>query len=89
MCSLDEAVSARVVSTDSNVIDMVWFRKIFEGRNKGGTIIGDDFVKRTPTTDDVFEDPIAEGGGSFVSKVLPFGVGRKRTSTLDDVLETA
>ena len=78
----------RVVSTNSNMIDVVLFRQVFEGSDKGSTIVGDDFVKGAPATDDVFEDPIAKGDRSFTSKFSPFGVGRERTSTLDYVLET-
>ena len=79
----------RVVSADSNVVDMLVFRKVFESRNKGRTVVSNNFVQRTPVTDDIIKDPVAKGGRSFTSKVLPFGVCHKPALALDNVLETA
>ena len=76
----DKAIGMRVVSANSNVIDVVLFRKVFVGNNKGGTIVGDD---------DVFENPIAKGGHSFALKFSLFRVGHERASTLNNVLKTA
>jgi hypothetical protein len=54
---------------------MVSFQKVVEGGNEGGTIVSNDFIEGTPTTNDVFEDPVADGSGSFVAKVSPFWPG--------------
>ena len=75
MGSFNKSICTSLVSANSDVANVVLFCEIFEGCDKGRAIIGHDFIEGTPLTNDVFEDPIIEGCGIFLSKFLPFWIG--------------
>src|SRR5262245_38061753 len=85
VCSLDESVCARVVSADSNVVNMIFLGEVFDGLDKGSSVVGNDFEECAPSTENFFENPFAEGFRGFGAKLAELGVCRKRTTALDDV----
>ena len=71
---LDEPVRTRIVAANLNVVNMISFCEVIEGCDEGRPIIRYDFIEGSPSTNDVFEDPIAEGHGIFSPKFLPFWI---------------
>jgi hypothetical protein len=57
--SFNETIRSMVVSTDLNMVDFVTFREVIESFDEGSAVVSDDFVKRTPSAEKVFEDPIS------------------------------
>ena len=76
MTSLDEPVRTRIVAANSDVANMISFCEVIEGCDEGRPIIGYDFIEQSPSTNDVFEHPVAEGRGILSSKFSPLWIGR-------------
>ena len=68
MASFDEAVGARIVTTDSNMVNVISLGKILNRCDKSTTVVANDLVKRAPSADDVFEYPVAEGSRVFATR---------------------
>ena len=68
------AVSAFVVTRNANVVQMVLLGKMCDCFDDRGSVIGNDFVKSTPTTDDVFKYPFRDSVGIFSSEHSESGV---------------
>jgi hypothetical protein len=86
MRPFDEAIGSGIVATYANMSNVILLSEVFEGCDEGGTVVGDDFSQGTPSTDEVFEDPIAECLRVFFAKHSKFGVIDKGASTLHNIL---
>ena len=68
------AVSAFVVTGNANVVQMVLLSEMCDCFDDWGSVIGNDFVKSAPTTDDVFKYPFSNSVGIFLSEHLEFRI---------------
>ena len=87
MRPLYNAVSLLVVTGYVDVIQVVLLGKASNCFDDWGSIVGNDFVKSTLVTDDVFKYPFSDSIGIFPSEHVEFGVMDWQTLALDDVLE--
>jgi hypothetical protein len=46
---------------------VIAFRKIVEGCDECGAIVGYDFIEGSPSAYDIFKDPISDSFSSFVA----------------------
>ena len=75
MSVFEDAVGLRVVGRNSDVSDAVLLSEPVDGFYEGLSVVGDDFFKCAPSTEDVFEDERAEEGAGFSSELSVFGIG--------------
>ena len=68
------AISALVVTGYADVVQMVLLGEVCNCFDDWGSVIGNNFVKSTPTTDDVFKYPFSNSVGIFLSEHSEFGV---------------
>jgi len=57
---LDDAIGPRIVSTDSDMLDVVLLLDVSKCHDEGLAIVGDDLHEHAPSADDVLEDPVTE-----------------------------
>ena len=67
-------VSALVVTGYENVVQVVLLGEVGDCFDDRGSVIGNDFVKSAPMTDDVFKYPFRDSVGIFSSEHSEFGV---------------
>ena len=56
------------------MVQMVLLGKVCDCFDDRGSVIGNDFVKSAPTTDDVFKYPFHDSVSILLSKHLEFGI---------------
>ena len=78
------AVCARVISRDSNMVNVVSLAQIIEGFNEGGAVVRDDLRKSAPSAKD-----IADGLCGLSAKNAIFRIVREQAAALDQVFEAA
>ena len=69
----NNTICARVIARNADVIDMVALAEMCEHFDEGWAIIGNDFIKCSPSAYEVLKDPIAESGHVFFCKCTEFG----------------
>ena len=82
-----DAICARVISRDSNVVNVVSLAQIIKGFNEGWAIVRDDLTKSAPSAKDIVEYPIADGFRGLSAKNAIFGIVCERAAALDQVFE--
>ena len=60
MGTLDETISARIVTRNAYMMDVILLREMRGGLEEGRAVVGDNLRERTPSAYYVFVDPIAE-----------------------------
>ena len=71
--SFNNTICTRVIARNVDVIDMVALAEMCERFDEGWAVVSDNFVKCSPSTYDVLEDPIAKSGRVFFRKRTEFG----------------
>ena len=87
MRTFRDTVSTRVVPRYLDVSDVVPLLQVGERFDKRRPIVGDDLAKSTPSAQDVFEDPIANGLHGFCTEGTVFGEMRQGAGALYELLE--
>ena len=68
------AISMLVVTGYTNVIKVVLLGKVCDCFDDQGSVMGNNFVKSAPMTDDVFKYTFSDSISIFSSKHLEFGI---------------
>ena len=71
--SFNDTICARVIARNADVIDMVALAEVRERFDKGWAVIGDDFVKCSPSAYEVLKDPIAKSSRVFFASARNSG----------------
>ena len=83
MRSFHNAIHARVISQDLNVVNVVLLAQIVEGFNEGRAIVCDDFTKSAPLAKNIVEYPIADGLCGLSAKNVILRIVHERAAALD------
>ena len=77
MHSFYNAIHTRVISQNSNVVNVVSLAQIVKGFNEGGAVVCDDFTKSAPSAKNIVEYPIADGLCGLSAKNAILGIVRE------------
>ena len=75
--SFNDTICTRVIARNADVIDMVALAEMRERFDEGWAVVGDNFVKCSPSAYDVLEDPITESSRVFFCKCVEFWPSRE------------
>ena len=84
-----DTVSMRVVPQYPEMSDVVPFLQVGERFDERRPVVSDDLTKSTPSAQDVFEDPIADGLCGFCAEGTVFREMHQGAVALYEVLEAA
>ena len=87
MHSFHNAICVRVISQDSNVVNVVSLAQIVEGFNEGGAIVHDNLTKSAPLAKNIIEYPIANGLCGLSMKNTILRIVCEQAVALDQIFE--
>ena len=74
MLGLDDAVGLRVVARNPNVINPVPLGEDVGCRDIRSSVVGDEFLERAPSAQDIIENEIRNNVGGFIGNRTSFRV---------------
>ena len=84
--SFNDAVRARIVAANSDVMNLVLLLELSQRLDKRGTVVGNDFGQSAPSTEQVLINPVADRLVRFASQHLPFWKVANRAAGLNNEL---
>lgn len=73
VATFDDTVCLRVVGGNSNMINVIFVRKVSHCGDEGGSVVGNDERNGSPAAEDILVDKFSDGASGLGSKHSPFG----------------